>query len=844
MKILGTLTVDTPNALDKVTDLNADLLDGKSSEQYLSRGLGDFNYEANYERTGVDDNTIDTSIILGRDTQLSSINTKVANSSLILKTGGLTNGTVSSNPSTLTLYKNGDSPSGNTIILGSAGIVNTSGALILNNNSSGDFLIKQGATNEVRLRIAEKVTYLGNFTNTSIGGSTATYVDKFDTALVVGTPTTAATSPAVFIGRFNRTVGENTNSEASVAGIDYKGNVLTGLSIIGKSIVFRTDDTGDVSDTTISDRMVISSTGLIGIGLANPTTMLQIKPNTNIDLIKFTDAAGTKTLFHVDSVGRIGINTVSNATAQLYITGTSAAVGDNTRFGIYNDLIHNIAAPTSAIYGSQIKVTANFTSTTTLNAAYGLYVAPITVTGTGAGTLYAKYGIYQAGANDTNVFMGATTFSNAFTVSCVSSAINIGYLQTNGVLTLGGTLQTGIITLGRSTVTHTLNIDAGATTTGNTKTINIGTGGVTDSTTTITYGSSIGTTHTFNGSVDISGSLTVRNPAVYASSTSGVTQIVLGDSGSKTVVLEREKASYNTAATKIYSENGYNVPSLGASFYTEYVKLYTLGIERMRINAAGNLLIGKTTDDGNKLQVEGSASVSGNLTVTKNTTELVYNQAGLSINTTDLSSPILAFHRAGISATALYETDGELYVNAWVSKPQTGKLISSGNYNSYSTFTGTISNPAVSFSGTALPNSLVVDSAGKVGINTPIPTEKLHVVGNILATGTVSGSNIFTQYHWSFTIATANTSGCTIRSNTYNTTLCSNSAFYKRTALNTSLGTTSDVDFSSYLICVYIMAGIGNWEIVYPDIVIESGGVIAITFASDQHGNNFKVVMV
>lgn len=37
MKILGTLTVDTANALDKVTDFNADLLDGKSSELFLSR---------------------------------------------------------------------------------------------------------------------------------------------------------------------------------------------------------------------------------------------------------------------------------------------------------------------------------------------------------------------------------------------------------------------------------------------------------------------------------------------------------------------------------------------------------------------------------------------------------------------------------------------------------------------------------------------------------------------------------------------------------------------------------------------------------------------------------------
>ena len=47
MKILGTLTVDTPNALDKVTDLNADLLDGKSSDLFLSRSSTDEVYIAN-----------------------------------------------------------------------------------------------------------------------------------------------------------------------------------------------------------------------------------------------------------------------------------------------------------------------------------------------------------------------------------------------------------------------------------------------------------------------------------------------------------------------------------------------------------------------------------------------------------------------------------------------------------------------------------------------------------------------------------------------------------------------------------------------------------------------------
>ena len=815
MKILGTLTVDTPNDLDKVTDLNADLLDGKSSQQYLSRTPSNFNYEANYERSSVDNNTEDTSITLGRDTILTSTATKVANSSLILKTGGLNNNGTTSNPSSLTLYKNGDSPSGNTIILGSAGIVNTSGALILNNDSSGDFLIKQGATNEVRLRIAETVTYLGNFTNASIGGATATYVAKFDTALVVGTPTTAATSPAVFIGRFNRTVGANTNSEASVAGIDFKGNILTGLSIIGKSIVFRTDDSGVVSDTTISDRMVISSTGLIGIGLANPTTMLQIKPNNNnTGLIKCTNAADTKTLFDVDSVGRVGINATPFENTQLALTGTSSTTTTG-RFGIYNDLTHNIAAATDSVYGLYTRVTADSTNGSTLATVYGLYVAAI------AGNVVVgnKYGIYQVGTADANVFYGATTFGNAFTLSAITNTINIGYLQTSGVLTLGGALQTGIITLGRSTVTHTLNIDAGVTTSDKVKTINIGTGGVTGSTTTITYGSTIGTTHTFNGNVGIgtsSPSTALSFPigtntyvgqthsTPHAASNVGSIGFGIYDGGGQTGVFvnNTHNGTYSSQDIRFLTAQG------GISGSTE----------RMRIGNSGNVLIGKTTDDGiNKLQVEGSASVSGNVGIGTSLPASILDIVGstgdptLTLRSSSPSySGVLNIHAAGYGASNIFATGGS---------------------------------NALSFSTNSV-SRMFIDSSGNVGVGTTAPTEKLHVVGNVLATGTVSGSNIFTQYHWSFTIATANTSGCTIKSDTYNTALCSNSAFYKRTASNTSLGTASDVDFSSYLICVYIMAGIGNWEIVYPDIVIESGGVIAITFASDQHNNIFKVVMV
>ncbi len=98
---------------------------------------------------------------------------------------------------------------------------------------------------------------------------------------------------------------------------------------------------------------------------------------------------------------------------------------------------------------------------------------------------------------------GATDFSKAFTLSATTQNISLGASQTTGTFVLGGTAATGAITLDASTKTHTLNVGSGATENALTKTINIGTGGVSGSTTTITIGSSDGTTTTFNGTVNV-----------------------------------------------------------------------------------------------------------------------------------------------------------------------------------------------------------------------------------------------------------------------------------------------------------------------------------------------------
>jgi hypothetical protein len=98
----------------------------------------------------------------------------------------------------------------------------------------------------------------------------------------------------------------------------------------------------------------------------------------------------------------------------------------------------------------------------------------------------------------TQTFSGVTTFSNNVTFSG-NNTLNLGTAQTSGVITIGGTSGTGNFVLGRSTVSQTTSIQAGATASGSTKTINFGTGGLTGSTTTMAIGSTFGTTVTANG---------------------------------------------------------------------------------------------------------------------------------------------------------------------------------------------------------------------------------------------------------------------------------------------------------------------------------------------------------
>ena len=87
------------------------------------------------------------------------------------------------------------------------------------------------------------------------------------------------------------------------------------------------------------------------------------------------------------------------------------------------------------------------------------------------------------------------------------------------------------------------------------------------------------------------------------------------------------------------------------------------------------------------LRSDTSDVMSGELNVSRNsgvtgTSAPNYDQVNIEMQTSSNHVPAISFHRGGYSATTLYEYSGELYVNAWTTRAQTGKLLSTGNEGS------------------------------------------------------------------------------------------------------------------------------------------------------------------
>ena len=275
------------------------------------------------------------------------------------------------------------------------------------------------------------------------------------------------------------------------------------------------------------EAMRIDSTGNVGIGNTAPASKLHVAGDTRL--------AGSTTL------------AAPNTSAAAWTTGgialvqSAATFTDTTSSGTVSDVrMNNFAAQTLAA-----------SSATTVTNLYGTYfTVPV------AGANVTASNIYAIGA-DTLRVAGTTLMA-------------VG--TTTGQFVVGSTAMTGTITFGQSTASQTTNIQAGATASGNTKTINIGTNGLSGSTTAITIGTNSGGTSstTFNGSV------------TFAGAVSGITTLAAGNT---TIT------GFANVSTSVNSA----LLTVGTSFIANTTGAYHTGTVNAASYTIGSILIANTT---------------------------------------------------------------------------------------------------------------------------------------------------------------------------------------------------------------------------------------------------------
>ena len=345
-------------------------------------------------------------------------------------------------------------------------------------------------------------------------------------------------------------------------------------------------------------------------GLANPNTLGQgdaffvTDGDTGAGRTYICNTPGTITF------GSTNITFAEISSSQIYAAGTGLNLA-NLTFSISN------TAVTAATYGGSgnvVQVTVNAQGQLTNAANVSINASSITTGtlavangGTGVTTSTGTGSVVRASsptlssatlsspslssptltsptATGTLSFTGSTSSSAQFATSQTTGSTSITTTQTSGSLTIGSSNGTGTQIFGRSTVTQQTDIQAGATLSGNIKTINIGTAGLSGSTTNIAIGSANGTTVTVNGTanltgnVNIGGSVSGNGAALSAINASNISSGTIGNSrttaasanGASTIVLRDSSGGFGAGdiTALSISGNGVALSAINASNIT------------------------------------------------------------------------------------------------------------------------------------------------------------------------------------------------------------------------------------------------------------------------------------
>ena len=333
--------------------------------------------------------------------------------------------------------------------------------------------------------IATNNTALGNLAltlnttgddNTAVGNNALRYNKSSTKNVAVGS--NAVSSPYITSENINN-VGIGYSALSSIG-----SNVATLINLVGGSGY---DDAYDGSTVSL---VYQSGTPMVAGGTF-PTVSINISGGVITNATLSTNGFGfldTTTVFTINNAGIGGIG--SGFSIQI---GSLNSANNNTALG-YNAGNTNLIGSNSVYIGSgavgtgtnQIVIGANVNGGSTNNT--------VTIGDANIVTTNIR-GISAIGAINIS---GSSTETNPF---------NFGTLQRTNEIIIGGNAisaaTSGAITLGRSTGSQTVNIANGASASGRTKTVNIGTSGASGSTTVINIGtaytSSTPTITTLNG---------------------------------------------------------------------------------------------------------------------------------------------------------------------------------------------------------------------------------------------------------------------------------------------------------------------------------------------------------
>ena len=338
--------------------------------------------------------------------------------------------------------------------------------------------------------------------------STATYLQLFSTAAQDSSPQDIFFKPdglsMYIMGATNDTVFQYTLSSAfdiSTASYASKSFSVTSQETSPLGLWFKPDGTamyviGSNTDTvfqyTLSTAWDVSTASYASISF-NVTTQDSSPNQVNL-------SADGLTMWILgqsgDDITQYALGTAFNVSTAVFVNNFYIGFEDTTPSGLFidsttNNRVYMVGSTNDTVFqyntatNSISAVTDVFNTTSNARIQGNLAVqGDENIDGalTAQGSLTTASNITAS---------GTISVAASATFSTTTGNIAIGNSQTSGSWTAGGASGTGTITVGQSTVNQTTNIQAGATASGSTKAMNIGTAGLSGSTTNINIGSSV-----------------------------------------------------------------------------------------------------------------------------------------------------------------------------------------------------------------------------------------------------------------------------------------------------------------------------------------------------------------